>query len=728
MPVPVPSVSNPIAHSIQKCNKAGDSINSQSSVFQHLKRTLPLSPTGPPPSFGSREQWINSLPSWRRTKTRHIWEHDSRSAAVVDQQGFSKGLAGAVNAPAIKGAHVQACIPPLNTLQDCALEMVAREPLGMDQELVDRDVTDAQMWSRTTDLYLEDECGLFAPILENDSPDMLSGDMGSSPIEPLTPFGDYVDRAVAASDATVPHDPLAPTRPQEFQFPYSTLCGAQCYSQCHHLQAYSQEPFVTPCEQPPTATLAYKKLAEPMAEWMVSYVWKVCTNAIVLPQPIARYTLPNAPQLRQPVPLHLTGSVHSLLMATLLQPSAILLALWYIVRLPVYFGAGGLGPEHVKERRFRVEWLGDTRDGGDGDSQEGTAAFRLIVLGCMLANKWLDDHTFSNKTWQTISNVPVQLLNKLEYFALDIFSHDLSISPSAWSQWLSHLLSYHPSLSTVTYPQPISRPASNPHSIIRKTIQEIMEAPQGHFSNEPVFLGVKQRLKEKLGLSSLDEPESFDIDLDKDGPLRDEYLPKRRVSNGSSTRSRTSESRMDAVSLHHSHIWLNSQVSAALPPPAKWSPAGDEPIYRPSDRTGAIYIPVQPPLTSHYIGPAPAVYQAWPTANLAYVPLRHHSDGDSAANALPMSHYPYWAHLNRSATQHPQPFCTSDYYTGSDHTRGYSHRGFDHRCSDIRMTPDGTAYTQPVIWRSLEQYGHITSRQPLGPHPPVNYQSTWLRA
>ncbi|KAF9221920.1 hypothetical protein BS17DRAFT_223991 [Gyrodon lividus] len=755
MPVPVPSVPNPIAHSVQKCNKAGDSTNSQPSVFQHLKRTLPLSPTGPPPSFGSRKQWINSLPSWRRTKARHIWDNDSSSATVVDRQGFCKGLARAVNAPAIKGAHVQACIPPLNTLlKNCGMEIVAREPFGTEQEprahwsrtpsvdhvkqaLVESDATDGHGWSPTAHLHPEDEGGLFAPVLEDDSPDLMGGDVGSSPLEPLTPFGDYVDQAVATSDATVAHDPLAPNRPQEFQFPYSALCGAQCYSQCYHLQAYPhlevKEPSVTASEQPPTATLAYKKLAGPLPEWIVSYVWKVCTNAIVLPQPIAGYTLSNVPQLRQPAPLHLIGPVHSLLMSTLLQPSAILLALWYIVHLPVYLGAGGLGPEHVKERRFRVELLGDARDAVDRDSLEGTVTFRLIVLGCMLANKWLDDHTFSNKTWQTISNVPVQLLNKLEYLALDIFSHDISISPSTWSQWLSHLLSYHHSLSTATFPQPISRPASSPHSIIRKTIQEIMEAPLVHLSNEPVFLGVEQRLKEKFVFSSSSEDaESFDIDLDKDGPLRDEYLPKRRASNGSSTRSRSSESgippRMDAASSHH--LWLHNQVSAALPPPAKWSPAGDEPIYRPSDRTGAIYIPVQPSLAPHYVGPASAVYQAWPTASLAHVPARQHPDGDSVANTLPIHHYPYWVPVNRPAIRQPQTFCTSDYYTGSDHSRAYSHGGFDHRCSDIRTTPGGTGYhTQPLTsWTSLEQYGYVTSRKPLGPHPPLNYRSTWLRA
>lgn len=84
-------------------------------------------------------------------------------------------------------------------------------------------------------------------------------------------------------------------------------------------------------------------------------------------------------------------------MSTLLQPSAVLLAMWYIARLPVHFSGvtSGLG---VKERRFSAELL-DTTGGIDGKTLEANATFRLIVLGFMLANKWLDDHTFSNKTW-----------------------------------------------------------------------------------------------------------------------------------------------------------------------------------------------------------------------------------------------------------------------------------------------------------------------------------------
>jgi hypothetical protein len=78
------------------------------------------------------------------------------------------------------------------------------------------------------------------------------------------------------------------------------------------------------------------------------------------------------------------------------------LAIWYIVRLPVYYDAATLAPDYVKELRFRAALLGNSLD---EEVTEATAPFRLIVLGCMLANKWLDDHTFSNKTWYVRSSL-----------------------------------------------------------------------------------------------------------------------------------------------------------------------------------------------------------------------------------------------------------------------------------------------------------------------------------
>jgi hypothetical protein len=101
-------------------------------------------------------------------------------------------------------------------------------------------------------------------------------------------------------------------------------------------------------------------------------------------------------------PAHLVTMVRSLLLSTLLQPSAVFLSLWYIVKLPVFFGNVMFGPELAKEMQFRVELdrlllnHAPTTDKGNNELQ---TAYRVTLLGFMFANKWLDDHTFSNKTW-----------------------------------------------------------------------------------------------------------------------------------------------------------------------------------------------------------------------------------------------------------------------------------------------------------------------------------------
>ncbi|KAG0705422.1 hypothetical protein DFH29DRAFT_799990 [Suillus ampliporus] len=709
MPVPVPP--QPPAHQVHKYSKTEDASKSHSSVFHNLKHTLPVSPTGPPPSFGSRDQWINSLPSWRRTKTRRIWEDDVRSTSEGPrEQGFHQGLTSTADVQVIKGNHAEACLPPLNPFsQKCALNP---SPSDIDQPMhVDhRKSTYAPVWSAqgydspddssTHDYVWPQVDNAFAPVLEDDSEDLTNGDMGSSPIGPMTPFAEYVDRVVATSDVIIASDTI-PLR-QESLYQY----GLQSYDvvDYQYTDPVKQEPVASVGDPAPSASTKYKMFAEPMADWIVSYVWKVCNNSIVLPASVSRYTYP-APT----APMHLSASVHSLLMSTLLQPSAVLLALWYIARLPIYFSGLPLGLEQVKERRFRAELL-DTTGGIDGKTLEANATFRLIVLGCMLANKWLDDHTFSNKTWHTICKLPVPSLNKLESLALDILSHDLTISPAVWYQWLGHMFSYHLSLSPPSYAQPISRPSSNPQSIVRKTIEEIMEAPRSHPSSEPVFLGFEQRSKEKLT-----SHEPYDIDLDEDGPLRQEYLPRRSVSNGSSMsrRSAGSASRIEGErkELRES---MTSQNGTTLPPPSKWSPAADEPIRRAGDRP-ALYMPVQPPAV------------CWASA-IAYVPVKLEYSSVSYSKPAPSNDYYY----PQSVIVQPpsQPCCNADPFSPPNSGFSYPHVGFDYPCGQVRMSFDGTGYaSQPMAnWPSAEPYGFAAPRVLFGPHPPINYQPSWIRA
>lgn len=467
MPVPVPTYSKQQAHPVIKSNLSGDP--SKQSLFDRLAHNLPLPPRGPPPSLASREEWINSLPDWRRNKPRSVWEDDNFSylPPLVTSQGFREGLAVADNAMVIKGAPAQACIPPVSALianapypshqhsstvytsssedTDDTMSATTWQSDDAASSLSDRQAGDMNVDHRSEPALLgylsnypngvflsgpdvgsvparpQYDRGAFSPVYEEGSPDLVpNNDQGSSPVGPGTPFGEYVDRAVADAQTTLGFEGIqAPEVPQHAQYaPQGGYCGAQCY-QCQHYaqpeqpahQATVPEPVVTP-----PANADYKRLAEPLSEWVSKFVWKVCTTGMNLhpeyAQPwygtsssarrhfsnAALYSVSAKDYASLPPP-QIARWTHSLFLSTLLQPSAIFLALWYIVRLPVYFGPTCLGPEHTQQIRFRAELLGEPHMVMNRDEIESYAPFRLIVLGCMLANKWLDDHTFSNKTW-----------------------------------------------------------------------------------------------------------------------------------------------------------------------------------------------------------------------------------------------------------------------------------------------------------------------------------------
>jgi hypothetical protein len=776
MPVPVPRFSKPLAHPVIK--QSGDANPNHPAVFKNLTCTLPVAPTGPPPSFGTRQQWINSLPSWRRTKPRRIWEDDNRSAEHSGEHNFPQGLTAAANAPVIKGTRAQACIPPLSTLFQTA-DSSSTLPSGLLQTSsgdVDEEMSsdyssmeqthqsqwsassppgnsmdtegphyDAVPWNSMAPAANSYGGSAFSPpMFEDDSP--AARDAASSPLEPATPFGEFVDRAVAAH-GYAPFPTVHPVMAaQEVQHSFQgEPCGPECY------QALSYVQVEQPKEQPvateiatPSATASYRKLAEPLSEWVANYVWKVCTTGLSLPSAscIAIDSYPASP------PSYLAASVHSLLLSTLLQPSAVLLAIWYIVRLPVQFGNSRLGAEHMSKLSFRSELFGDPSTGVDRDALEANAPFRLILLGFMLANKWLDDHTFSNKTWHSISNVPVQSLNKLESLALGIFSHDLSVSTKDWCQWLSHLLSYHISLSSPSHPQPISRPSTNPHSIIRKTIEELIQAPaacsQSHLARpEPVFLGLEERKKEKLEKEQAmaeNYVDVLEIDLDEDGPLREEYLPKRRISAAGSMRgphgvpvarpaemTQVWDSRVDVRLVH----------MEKLPPPAKWSPAGDEPILRERNRASGHYVAVQPPL----LGP----YNAFPYGDSGYQNWMGNGYAVKQPAPLGYAYDPASAHVPQT-TYHPYPFAlpmplahsrshSLSYSQDNSHAhnrpRTYSQSRYEYRYSDIRMAANELAPlpAHDAHWGApSDPYAYSAPYiQTFVPHPGLNYQPPWLR-
>ncbi|KZT12540.1 uncharacterized protein LAESUDRAFT_640316 [Laetiporus sulphureus 93-53] len=789
MPVPVSLCSKQPAHPVIKINQSVQP-SQQPSVFQHLTHTLPRPPRGPPPAFASREEWISSLPSWRRNKPRRIWEEDPSHYYNSGRQGFEEGLAVAGNATVIKGTPAQACIPPVSPLiagatgrppsspsadmhtardgdidygmsiysareyswqcddrsqtsnvspitnaeyDDMDVERSSEKAMsyqGYDTDTPDSFCRDESSAAYSAGLY---EHGTFSPVLDDMSPEPINP--GFSPIGPATPFADYVDKAVAAQyhPAFEFAHPIDVTRDVSYMY-----TDEGCSGHCHQCQTYGpvMEALPAPAPEPvvtPTATAAYKKLAEPLSAWLASYVWKVCTTGMSLP---SAYAQPRAfvKHYSSTPPSHLASATHSMLLSTLLQPSAIFLATRFIIRLPVFFGPVNLNrEEHAKEIRFRNELLGEPHMSHDRDAIESYAPFRLILLGCMLANKWLDDHTFSNKTWHTISNVPVQSLNKLEALALDIFRYNLSISVQDWNDWLSKLLAYHSSLNSLTCPQPISRPSTSPHTIIRKAIEMLHEvrmvSPTCRCCDEetcstappePIFVNLEDRKKDTQEAARPYEEtvDVLEIDLDEDGPLREEYLPRRRVSSAST--SRHTELRNRAV-----------ESGRLLPPPAKWSPAADEPIVRDHARAPRQYLAPQPvahmPVPHAFLAAPPTFHQVVDSHHPAwqygpYVPKQEHIAMQEHAVPAQMYHVqpPYVAYeYGYPAIQtHSRSQSLSYNQAVAEQAQGrhpaYSQIGYDHAYSDVRFSEDhmGAVPPHPVIsrWAPADLYPALYDR------------------
>jgi hypothetical protein len=447
MPVPVLPYSRPSAHPVFKRDRyPGDLSYHQQSALPNLTTSIPLPPPGPPPSFGTREEWISSLPLWRRNKPRRIWEEgDLRLASDPDMQDFRSGLIRAGNAQIIKGDRAQACIPPLLTLYQTE-QIRHSQHIHDPEEDIDEigsgtlDYEIESQWSGTSrsedlaemeidstgdhhyiggdgplrsDVFLQHPPRFddsYSPSGEGaSSAPIADEDPASSPLGPITPFGVFVDRAVALP---IP----CPFEPDSVQYGVPPPPSTLQYESTQQQPDVSSAPDVVPM---PSATLSYKKVADPLAEWVATFVWNVCTTGMCLDTYSAYVHLsfdfgtlpltshyfhrgsPTQHTQHSAPPPFLASTVRSLLLSTLLQPSAVLLAAWYIVHLPARFGHISLRPDAVKEVRFRLELFGlsEWQDSSCFPASEVHAPFRLVLLGCMLANKWLDDHTFSNKTW-----------------------------------------------------------------------------------------------------------------------------------------------------------------------------------------------------------------------------------------------------------------------------------------------------------------------------------------
>ncbi|KAI1419159.1 hypothetical protein F5Y12DRAFT_789295 [Xylaria sp. FL1777] len=123
--------------------------------------------------------------------------------------------------------------------------------------------------------------------------------------------------------------------------------------------------------------------------------------------PLSRYTEPCSAYKKW---------VHSILSTTQVTQNVVLLALLFVYRL--------------KKTNPKVH--------GNPGSE-----YRLLTVALMLSNKFLDDNTYTNKTWAEVSGISVKEIHVMEVEFLSNMRYGLLTSKEQWQEWLHKLACYH---------------------------------------------------------------------------------------------------------------------------------------------------------------------------------------------------------------------------------------------------------------------------------------------
>ncbi|KJZ72092.1 hypothetical protein HIM_08547 [Hirsutella minnesotensis 3608] len=129
----------------------------------------------------------------------------------------------------------------------------------------------------------------------------------------------------------------------------------------------------------------------------------------------ANAPIPRLPTLAKPYD-QFRKWVHNVLSTTQVTQNVIFLALLFIYRLK-------MSTPQIKGR--------------------AGSEYRLLTVALMLGNKFLDDNTYTNKTWAEVSCFAVQEIHVMEVEFLSNMRYNLLASKDEWEDWLVKLACFH---------------------------------------------------------------------------------------------------------------------------------------------------------------------------------------------------------------------------------------------------------------------------------------------
>lgn len=211
-----------------------------------------------------------------------------------------------------------------------------------------------------------------------------------------------------------------------------------------------------------------------VAEWISDYMYEMaCSGRIPNPfhAPIA--SLPFSRTLN-------VERITNILLSTLMPTSVPFLALVYVNRIVDKVSRRLVRAPHDAGVKAFISALTT-----GGSLTVDTLITRYLMVGLMLADKWLDDHSFAVRTWRDVSRIPARILHTMEMAALQIFNYHLQIPQTKWIDYLERLrganeLMLAPQLSSTVLP---------PSAIVHLVLRDLIDASHAaRVEVEPQFL------------------------------------------------------------------------------------------------------------------------------------------------------------------------------------------------------------------------------------------------
>ena len=240
-----------------------------------------------------------------------------------------------------------------------------------------------------------------------------------------------------------------------------------------------------------------------------------------------------------------------------------------------------------------------------GVSGKRGSEFRLLTIALMLGNKFLDDNTYTNKTWSEVSGISVQEIHIMEVEFLSNMRYNLFVSEEDWKKWHIKLGRFWVYFDQASRTSPVEQPRRAPGplpSTAQLTAHKLPSPPLSINSSAPYPAS-------QAAQGSWNQPLTAPSYLPR-SPIRQPYhVPD--LSYVPPTRKRSldydsSENHQPAKRMARStaSVTPSSNLTPGSAPQSAFTPGnGSQPVFTPGNASQSAFTPGSSAISSTAITP-----------------------------------------------------------------------------------------------------------------------------